>query len=124
MYEKNKLVAIPDSEFGSDVGILAGLGKGGGGGGGHHHGGGHGGSSSSIFVGGGWGWGGWPYAYGCDPYFDPFCGPPAVIVPVPVASLGVGVSNALGRLGQRDPVLTFAGLALVGFIAYAVFGRK
>jgi hypothetical protein len=96
------------------------------GGGGGHHGGGHGGGSS-IFVGGGWSypWGspfGWPY--GCDPYFDPLCGSAAVIVPVPVTSLGIGVSAPLGRLGDGDPVVTFVGLALVGFIAYAVLGRK
>jgi hypothetical protein len=101
MLETNRIVAMPDTEFGAEVGILSGLGHGGGGGGGGGHGGGgHGGSS--IFIGGGWGgWGGgWYPPAPCDPILDPYCMYPypyAVAVPVPV--VGAGVTIPLSGMG-------------------------
>ena len=94
MLETNRIIAMPDTEFGADVGILQGLGRGGGGG--HHGGGGHGGrGGSNIFIGGGWGgWGGWYPPGPCDPILDPFCQyayPYAVAVPVPMLAAGVTV---------------------------------
>jgi hypothetical protein len=108
MLETNRLVAMPDTEFGAEVGILSGLGHGGGGGGGGggHGGGGHGGGGhggSSIFIGGGWGgggWGGWYPPAPCDPLLDPYCMYPypyAVGIPVPV--VGAGITLPLSGMG-------------------------
>jgi hypothetical protein len=118
MLETNRIVAMPDTEFGAEVGILQGLGRGGGGGGGWHGGGGHHhGGGSSIFIGGGWGgWGGWYPPGPCDPILDPYCEYPypyAVAVPVAVPVLS-GMEENLDRASSVfHTILAVSILALI-----------